>query len=512
VKHQALFVAALAFAAACSDDAGRITAPDALSAQLGSSGLVRVTNSNDDGPGSFRAAVAEANADESVRRIQVHPNAGTVMLQTPVEFTGAQDLEISGQGLVLDGSDLLDDETNFLASGGGDLEISGVTFQNAPGNGMTVQVPDVATGTQRVSLFQVAALGNDDHGVEINDQEAPEDAGDPDASPQIRPNSAGSDASLEVLVRHSTFKDNGFGAVDKDGLRLNEGGDGRLRVVIEHTVADDNGADGIELDERGAGDVELDVRHSQIRRNGDADQSAMPDKDDGIDVDELDEGDLIARVSHTASNDNFEEGFDFNENDAGDMRVEMKNVEASRNPEEGIDLEEDDDFRGGGSMFATLENVRADGNTTSDGDGGIKIRERADGDINAVIRNAVANGNTAAGIHIREQEDGDLNADVKGTTTLDNGDEGVFLQEEDGGNLTASVTNALSSDNGEDGIRFEENNDGDLTVAVTNSTAADNGDAGIRADQNDAGAGTLTQTNVTLTGNAVPNDGNVPPS
>ena len=437
----------------CSDADQSPVAPVAESSVNGLM-VLHVTSSADVGPGSFRDAVAQANANASIGKILLRPRLRPIELMSTVVYTGAQDLVLAGQGATLDGSGLSAGATTFLANGGGDLVITGITFRDAPGHGMIVQVPADAEGTQRVALRDVAALGNLGHGVEINDQQDPDDAGDPDNG--IRGNAAGSNASLVVDVVDSNFDGNGFGTVDRDGLRVNEGGLGDLTFSITGSTAVDNGADGVELDERGEGSLSFRILRSHFSRNGDYDQSADPDKDDGFDADEADAGDFLASVLLSTANDNFEEGFDFNENDAGDMRVTMKLSEASGNPEEGIDLEEDDDWQGGGDLVADLDQVTANGNTTADGHGGIKIRERGDGNLEAVVRGSEASGNTAAGIHMREQAAGSLEATVTGATAGDNGLEGIFLREDDAGDQQATVRESSADGNGADGINFDE--------------------------------------------------------
>lgn len=491
-------------AAACGD-ATPTESPLAPSFGSFASGLARVTSSADDGAGSLRSAIAEANADPSIRVITFVADLD-IQLLSSVVLSGTQELALRGRRTTLDGSALPAGETNFLATGGGDLEVSGVTFRDAPGHGMIVQVPPTASGTQKVVLRDVSALDNLGHGVEINDQEDPDDAGDPDNG--VRGNSNGSDASLEVIVTHSTFAGNGFGALDRDGLRINEGGLGDLTVSIFDTRADANGADGVELDERGAGDSRFSIFRSHFSRNGDFDQSADPDKDDGFDADEVDEGDMIVSVMLSTANDNFEEGFDFNENDAGDLRVFMKLSEASRNPEEGIDLEEDDDWQGGGDLVVDMQLVTANENG-GEGDGGIKIRERGDGGLIADLGLATASGNESAGIHMREQQAGDLQATVRSATTRDNGAEGIFLREDDEGNHRGTVQLARAEGNGAFGIDFDENGDGDLAASVALASVANNVDGTVRADEGGNGTGTLTLKRVTPAGGT---GGNVPPT
>lgn len=463
----------LALAACAEAPNTPLTASRDLASSIASSGVALVTSAADAGPGSLRAAVEVANADARVRRIEVAGVAGTVPLASPIEYTGSQPLTLHAPRLILDGAGLPAGADAFRVTGGAEMSIRGLTVRNAPANGITVQVPASATGTQRVRLVQVAILGNGGHGVEINDQAAPEEAGDADAFPPISPNSAGSAASLEVTVEHSRFGDNGFAALDRDGLRINEGGDGDLVVFIRHSTATRNGADGIELDERGPGDVRFQVSGSHVSFNGAFDTSAEPDLDDGIDVDESGPGSLVGEVSNSTANDNLEEGFDFNENDAGDFRVAMERVEASRNLEEGIDFEEDDDFAGGGDLVATLAGITTNGN--AGGDAGLKIREKGVGSLEVRVAGAEASGNLTSGIQLREDA---------------------------GGSLLAHVSRATTAGNDGHGIDFDENAAGDLTATVELSRSLSNGGFGVRADNAGAGAGFLRLVRVTLADNA----------
>jgi hypothetical protein len=360
-------------------------------------------------------------------------------------------------------------------TGGGDLTINVLTVRGSPAEGIDVEVPASATGTVRVTLFGSSILDNLGHGVLVNDQVDPT---------TLDPN--GSDASVAVSVTASRFNGNGFSVSDRDGLRVNEGGLGDLSISVKLSVSEDNGADGIEVDERGDGDVIVDMFGSRVTHNGELDPL---DLDDGFDIDEAGNGSVLGKVVLSSANDNFEEGFDFNENDAGDLRVNMELVEASGNGEEGIDYEEDDDFAGGGDLVVTMIGIRANGNRA--GDAGLKIREKGVGNSDVTLKGVEASNNATRGIQIRE---------------------------DDQGNLVAAVVEATALANGDHGIDFDENrvatgDPGDLTASVTDSSSSNNQGAGVRADQQTPGTGTLLLKNVTTAGNAGgATAGNVPPT
>jgi hypothetical protein len=219
---------------------------------------------------------------------------------------------------------------------------------------------------------------------------------------------------------------------------------------------------------------------TQLRANGPFDEE---DLDDGFDIDEWNNGDVAVSVVSSSANDNHEEGFDFNENDAGEMQVKMLLVAANGNDEEGIDLEEYDDFAGGGDLVAEISFAEASNNGPGDGDAGIKIREKGEGNLDATLNRVETSNNTFDGIQIREDATG---------------------------SLVASVNRALSTGNDGHGINFDEDRtgasdtEGDLTASISNSTSTENTGAGVRADQEaPPGVGSLLLTDVT----ALPNTG-----
>ena len=61
-------------------------------------------------------------------------------------------------------------ESAFVADGGGNLTLSQFGVSRAPSNGITVKVPDAATGTFHVRLEEVVIRDNGLHGILVNDQ------------------------------------------------------------------------------------------------------------------------------------------------------------------------------------------------------------------------------------------------------------------------------------------------------------------------------------------------------
>ena len=431
---------------------------------------VFVTNASDDGAGSFRRAIGAANLNPSVERIVFFGHVSTIILKSTIEYTGIQALTIVAGGATLDGATTTG--AAFVATGGGDLSISGLNVRNARAEGIAVQVPPSATGTFRLTLFNVTIVDNLGHGVLVNDQ------ADDSTREDEQPPALGSAASVDVSVFNSRFVHNGYSVSDRDGLRVNEGGEGDLTLTVRFTESERNGADGIEVDERGPGDVRVDMFGARLSGNGPFDTT---DLDDGFDIDEWDAGSILGRIVFSTASHNFEEGFDFNENNDGDLRVDMQLVQANGNGEEGIDLEEDDDFGNNGDLVSTMSGVVVIGN----GNG--------------------ANG----GLKIREKESGNLDVTLTGIYAADNFGSGIFVRESSGGSSVVRIDRATSIDNklslidgelaGGHGIELLESGAGDLTATVATANASGNAGFGVFGDETGAGAGTVGLQNVRFT-------------
>jgi hypothetical protein len=285
------------------------------------------------------------------------------------------------------------------------------------------------------------------HGVLINDQAEYFD--DPASVSE-----EGSAASLRVEVYDSRFVRNGFTLIDSDGLRVNEGGEGSLHFLAFGSLFAGNGADGLELDERAAGDADFVLRRSELSDNG---AFTSDDFDDGIDVDEGGEGDLIGRFAQVTANRNFEQGLDLNENGPGDIRMTMADVLAANNFQEGVELEEDDDVEGGGGIVADLRRITTRGNAREGGDAGLKLREKGEGNLSARLADIVstdnevdAGGDPVAGIQLREDENGDLSGEISGATVRRNSGAGTALEQEPegAGEVRFSRYTAANNDGG----------------------------------------------------------------
>jgi len=344
---------------------------------------VSVTTPSDLGPGSLRAAFEAASADPRIGGIRLDERLGSIALATPLVLSAAQPIEIDGNGAVVEaaasgiGSAAAPLRGAIVSNGGGDLTIRGLTVRGSAGVGILVHVPADRGGELAVTLERVAVEGSRLQGVLVNDQAAY-------FADHETQESGGSSASVRVVLRVCRLVRNGWGGLDNDGLRVNEGGAGSLHVAIDDTIADGNGGEGIELDERGTGDAIVVVRRTSASDNG---ALTTEDLDDGIDIDETGPGGIEARFVDVSASRNAQQGVELNENNLGDLDLTMTRVTADDNGAEGIEVEEDDHAKKhpgepwGGDLNVSLTDVSASRNGR-DGERDVDLREKADGELN----------------------------------------------------------------------------------------------------------------------------------
>jgi len=308
--------------------AGRDVFP-CLLALAACSRTIDVGSSADAGSGTLRAALEAAAGDPRIRTITVRRGLTPITLAAPLAWRGPQPLAIDGRGIVLDASRLTDStlapgNAALVASPEGDFVLRDLTVRGAGGSGIVVLVHASASGELSVTLDRVVLEGNGHHGVLVNDQAGYF------ANP-FTEDSAGSAAGVRVAVRDSRFLRNGAGGLDYDGLRINEGGPGALSVVVSGSRAEENGGDGIELDERGDGNAEVEIDDTATLGNG---FFSTVDLDDGIDVDEYGPGDLRVRLGRVTASRNAQMGVDLTENGPGERLVASDQVIAEGNPDD----------------------------------------------------------------------------------------------------------------------------------------------------------------------------------
>jgi len=323
---------------------------------------------------SFNAAINKANMNSSVTQITFAKNA-RIALTAPVIYTGKQHLTLIGNHAVVDGSkagsfiqaaDLtaVTQDSSLIFNSAAPLKISDLSIINSATRGLTINIPEDATGTDvSIILRNLKITHSALYGLHIDDNSDEFDEGN-----------QGSDVGINLVIENSEFIRNGTGAIDFDGVRVDERGPGSITAFITKTIIDDNGGDGIELDEAGAGNVEVAMVDVSISRNGFYNQA---DLDDGFDIDEAGDGDINASLFNVVIDANLDEGLDFDESGQGDLITRMYQVSANRNSDEGLKFDEQDS----GDIRTILSNVKV----TKSGDDGIQITEQGEGLVAATL-------------------------------------------------------------------------------------------------------------------------------
>ncbi|NND96423.1 MAG: hypothetical protein HKN47_03730, partial [Pirellulaceae bacterium] len=419
---------------------------------------VLVTDNADLGPGTFRAAIEQANEDSAVDTIRFVRNLGVIETNSPIEFSGAQSIDIRGRGTTVQPSTEADAEATeetdfdlFLSSGGADLSIRDVTFQGSRSSGISVPVPVGASGTVNVQLNRVSLVDNDLYGLHIDDHT--------NASP----------ASIRLSMTRTDVIGNGSksGSPDFDGVRVDEGGQGDIVVNIRSATVQDNAADGVELDERGEGDVILRARHSTFNNNGTQPQ-LTDDLEDGLDIDESGDGGIRVNLVNVQANGNEDEGIDFDEQGRGDLVANLFRVQANGNLDENIKFFEDADAEPPDPNDFDLtdpDEIEAFNDALAN------VNEDASGDIVTKLIFVEANDSRAGdGIRFEEFGFGDIVANLLFVEADSNDDAGIQISE----------GSALYDD---PDVNLPGQNAGDLIMRLIGSRVTNNGDKGVQVEQ-----------------------------
>ena len=345
-----------------------------------------VSNRADAGPGSFRAAVEAANADAAITSIRFRRDLGTIELQSTVIYTGTQALAIDGRGTDI-ASAAPQTFDLFIADGGGDLTLRNLTFRDGD-NGIVVEIPGLAEGPVSVSLFDVTVVDNLRFGLTIDED-------DPGEEPFA--------ASVNLVVVSSHFARNGLLDTDDedegdvDAVRVNERGDGDITAAVLNSEFVDNGADGFELDEEGLGDATMTALNSTFDDNG----LTREGGDDGLDIDESEDGGIWLKVVGSSFNRSTDDGIGLDESGEGDLEISLVQVEASANLDSGISADEAD----GGDFEVKFVRVTADENEDKGADfseGNAEIAGSGEGDFDGRIVASSFSDNADDGIAVEQ--------------------------------------------------------------------------------------------------------------
>ncbi len=367
---------------------------------------------------SLRVAIEAANFDSRIGKI-VFERDSFIQLSAPVIYTGSQPLKLIGKNAIIDGSNAgsftLDQDLTAITEDGtlifntaADITIRDLTVANSATRGVVVNIPESAEGEDiSIKLRNVNIIDSALFGLHIDDNADEFDDG-----------STGSAIGIDLKITHSNFIGNGTGAIDFDGVRVDERGEGDINALITHTHIDGNGGDGIELDEAGSGDVEATMINVSINNNGFYNEE---DLDDGFDIDEADEGDINVKLIHVSANNNRDEGLDFDEAGEGDIELTLRHVKAINNNDEGIKADEED----AGDIDIKIKHT----DVIDNGDDGIQLTELGEGKISGSLKHINAADNTKYGVKaeqwVAEDEAASIEAageiKTKNVALLDNG-------------------------------------------------------------------------------------------
>lgn len=356
---------------------------------------------------SLKTAIAKANADSSLTTIVFEKDA-KISLTSPVIYTGKQSLTLQGNGAVIDGAKagrfVLDKkllaytkDASLVFKTAADISINKLSVVNSATRGIAVKIPDTAEGKAiKVSLHQVSILNSALYGLHIDDNADEFDDG-----------THGSAIGITLNISHSSIMGNGTGAIDFDGIRVDERGQGSIQATIISTHIDENGGDGLELDEAGAGHVTAILKHVSLNDNGFYNKD---DLDDGFDIDERGAGNIEASLFKVLVNGNKDEGLDFDESGKGNVKVRLQHVIVMDTKDEGIKIDE----QGVGNLHADLSDVMVMNGT----DDGIQITEVGKGRIKAVLLKVTATDNKKYGVQIGQWLEKDEKQSVENAGTV----------------------------------------------------------------------------------------------
>jgi hypothetical protein len=439
--------------------------------QLAAAAAAVVTNGNDAGEGSLRAAL------ESGAREIVIATDQDIMITTPLVYDGDKSLSIIGSGQTVMTQE---DITLLTMSNGASLTVIGMNFQgpggfdienqstaSSPGKGIFIDVRDDQTGTVKLVMKNVTVSDVANHGVHISDCDLADDCGGGGGGA-----GGGSTAQIVVEADNVTIDNVGQGKFDADGIRVDERNNGNILFSATNSTFTRVGADGVELDEGQNGIVRATVIGSSFDANGDY---CNP---------ELLEPQLDAFLDGAPDEAEFDEGEQVTEDDIPGP------------PEGFLDngcIEYALDLYDSGFVEAYEYAI--------DVDDGFDIDEAGNGSLKAMVVDTTITDNFDEGIDFDEEDNGSIEVVFVGTSASGNTDDGYKMSESGNASVTGVVTMAVSTQNGGKGFVFEEEDNGNVDVQVFATQTSDNDDSddtGIEAVQEDVGSGTLTVTDSTI--------------
>lgn len=431
-----------------------------------------VTSDAGAGEGSLRAAIAAAARSDTPSRILV-ATAGDIVIDGTLEYYGAAPLTLLGRGQTIatkenvtllavpNGADLTIVGLNFAGPGGFSIENRGDLGGDA-GKGVFVGVPNGATGTVRLNMADVVVKGVSNYGVHVSDCSLADACGGGGGGA-----GDGSAASVSVTFANVKIENVGNGKFDADGLRVNERGAGDIHFTASGSTFNGVGDDGVELDEGQDGDVVVMVSSSVFDANGaycnpDLLAPFVPDPDEG----EFEQGQMaeanVPAIKEIADNSCIErvvDTYDDGSVEAFEFAIDLG---------DGFDVDE----AGAGSVIAIIVGSTINGNM----DQGLDYDEEDDGGIDLTVVSTRANGNTDDGYKMSEEGEGDVIGNILMSIAEDNGGKGFVFEEEDGGDVLvvgADVMTDNNDDGDKTGLELVQDDDGMGAASLIGSDIAD---------------------------------------
>jgi hypothetical protein len=252
-------------------------------------------------------------------------------------------------------------------------------------NGVLIPVPAEQEGELSVFLKDVSLVNNGLFGLHIADQEDDSDAtlrltvldslvanngiGESDFD-GIRVDDGGGGDIITNIV-NSQIDGNGG-----DGLELDERGEGIVELDVVGSSFSGNGFfdpedldDGLDIDEADDGGMVVRIVNSTFTDNF----------DEGLDLDEEDAGDVQVSIVNVNADNNIDEGIKISEEDGGGLFAMLSNVTViGSQDDDGIQLEEADE----GSLDVTVVNLIATDNDKF----GLKVEQETVGEDTGTLK------------------------------------------------------------------------------------------------------------------------------
>ena len=423
-----------------------------------------VTSSADSGEGTLRAALDQAATAEDAATVVIATDSD-IGIAASLTYDGTAPLTILGASRTIradgnfhilhatQGADLHLVDLTLRGPGGFSIEARG-DADGVAGKGVFVDLRDDQDGTVSVEFDRVTVADVAGHGVHVSDCSLSDACGAGGGGA-----GDGSPASISIRAAELKIENVGQGRFDADGLRVDERGAGDIRFTATDSVFTGVGADGVELDEGQAGDVIVRVTGGAFDANGDYCDPAR-----------------LAAFMPAEPEGEFAEGT---------MAQDAIPAAISGSPDDTC-FEREVDLYDDGSVEAYEFAI--------DTDDGFDIDEAGEGSIQAVFYGSSISGNFDEGLDFDEEDAGDIALTLVATTATGNTDDGYKNSEEGDGSVTGVILGAVAGDNGGVGFVFEEADGGDTHVTATGIATAgnDDGETGLEVVQEDAGRGSLT--------------------